>query len=143
MDDRKREVLNGGHYGAAYPFRKISETLLTFASPIFEEMDRDPTEKEVQDVLTICVTVWNGVVLSVLGDDVDYLGQMRRQLAGSSSEGAAGLFDMLVCRKHERFAADLRLIGAFEAFRTPEGRYSVRAEARMHDVLLEVPAQSS
>lgn len=108
------------------PTRKVSETFLSFAEPLLQNLPEDPV-RHVENSLRIAYVVWNAVVLAdVLGED-QHLADTRHRL-GSDPAGRA-LAKMLISRKRALFGDDAWLIGRYEVRRTSDG-FNVQADAR-------------
>jgi len=113
---------------ARTPFadRKISETFLSFAEPLLQDLPTEGLVQRVDKVLMVAYTVWNAVVIAdVLGDDW-YLADVRRRLARTPS---ITLVETLISRKRAFFGDDARIIGTYEVRKTVDG-FNVRADAR-------------
>jgi len=106
--------------------RKISETLLDFARPLFED-ESAADEKQMKDSLGLAIIAWNAAVEQE--ERPAAIGEARRLLARSpSSATALRRFDELVKRKRERFAHDRRIVGRYEV-RKKRGELGVKMEA--------------
>ena len=110
----------------AYPDRKISETFLHFAEPALVDLPDEALEQRFRQVLEVCFTVWNAVVIADVRNDHRHLDQIRRLTAGHPE--IARLMEQLIARKRTLFADDERLIGNWELTRTPDG-LNLRADA--------------
>jgi hypothetical protein len=109
--------------------RKISETFLSFAEPMFRDMptDMDGLVPRVDSALKVAYAVWNAVVIAdVLGDD-SYLADLRRRMG--SIPGSPTFVETLIFRKRALFGDDARIIGTYEVYKTADG-FNVRADAR-------------
>jgi hypothetical protein len=101
--------------------RKISETLLDFAGPVFEA-EGAGTTAQVQAALRFATTVWNLVVLEQLDASASKLAEARAKLApGRFPVKLLGHFDRLVERKRSKFPHDRRLVGNFEVHSSAAG----------------------
>jgi hypothetical protein len=110
-----------------FPDRKISETFLSFAEPLLQDLPARGLVQQVEKVLKVAYTVWNAVVIAdVLGKD-HYVKDVRHRL-GSDPELTA-LLEMLIARKRTLFGNDARIIGTYEVRKTAVG-FNVRADAR-------------
>jgi hypothetical protein len=107
--------------------RKISETLLDFASPLLEDMPPDASGKQIQEVLMIGCTVWNAVVLDDVLGGSHYIGMVMHQMKGTVLGSI--MVSNLIDRKRDLFGEDHRLIGDYRVTRK-EGELRVWAEAR-------------
>lgn len=112
---------------SAFPDRKISETFLSFAEPMLQELSTKGLVERVEKALMVAYTVWNAVVIAdVLGDD-RYLVDLRSRTG--SDPGLNALVETLISRKRAFFGDDARMIGTYEVRGTADG-YNVRADAR-------------
>jgi hypothetical protein len=118
------------------PDRKISETLLDFASPLLELVGDDASAEQVHELLMIAVTVWNAMVMEEWGHGQHFLDQVRAQLKDPRVGPLGALVEVLIERRRERFAHDLRAIGHFEVRPDPVDRFRIYAEARLADSLM-------
>ena len=109
------------------PERKISETLLDFASPLLQDMPADASGKQIQEVLMIGCTVWNAVVLDSVRGGSKYLGMVMHQMKGTVLGSI--MVSNLIDRKRRLFGDDHRLIGDYRATRK-DGELRLWAEAR-------------
>ncbi len=112
--------------------KKISQTFLEFAEPLFEAMGNPlPNTEPFREALKVAHLVWNAVVLSDKQHSHDYLLDIRKSL---SCHEAAPVIEALIKRKQSLFHEDLRLIGQYEVRKKTDGSYSVWAEARGNPV---------
>lgn len=108
--------------------RKISETLLEFAQPVLDLTPPEATAADVEQRMKVVVLVWNAVVLAQ-GGQHEFLAGLRTTLKNAGTDMPA-FIDMLVERKKELFGYDHRLVGEFSVRRSPDGTFTIRAEAR-------------
>ncbi|WP_426749043.1 hypothetical protein VZQ01_26810 [Myxococcus faecalis] len=111
---------------------KISATLLDYASPLFEGMPPSVPLEQRRSILQVAITVWNALVTAAWGGE-DLLPDLYRRLDALPEPGRSTMratIDMLVARKRQLFARDLRGIGAWELRQAPNGDVSLWAEAR-------------
>lgn len=109
------------------PHRKISETFLSFAEPMLQDLPRKALVPRVEKALMVAYTVWNAVVIAdALGED-RYLEDLRSRAAGDA--GLTTLVETLISRKRTLFGDDTRIIGTYEVRETADG-FNVRADAR-------------
>jgi hypothetical protein len=111
-----------------FPTGKISETLLSFAEPLLQELPMEHLVRHVESALAVASVVWNAVVLADVRGEDQHLADARRRLE-TDPEGQM-LTEMLVARKRALFGDDVRLIGRCKVRRTADG-FSVRVNA--HD----------
>jgi hypothetical protein len=110
-----------------FPDRKISETFLSFAEPLLQELPAEGPVRHVENALKVAYTVWNAVVFAdALGED--------RQLADARlrmgiDPAALALVETLISRKRALFGDDARFIGTYKVRKTADG-FNVRADAR-------------
>lgn len=110
-----------------YPDRKISDTFLQFAEPLFDAHGSNPSEKQMEQPLMIAWTVWNAVVYADAGDNGRMLDQLRASMAHDPQ--LKGFVQALIDRKRTLFGDDQRLLGEYTLFRK-DGEIRLRAEAR-------------
>ena len=118
------------------PNRKISETLIDFASPILDSAPEGVTAEELKKGLVVAVTVWNAVVIEEWGFEQKYFDDIHKRLR--SNPESAELIEALVERKRKKFAGDLRAISDFDVKVKKDGTFSISAEARIKESLLKV-----
>ena len=107
--------------------RKISETFLEFAEPLWAPLGPAATEEEWEQALQIAFTVWNSLVFDVAQQSQRGVEQLR-ELA-SQEPGVGLLVERLIARKQNLFADDQRLIGKYGLHRR-QGELRLWAEAR-------------
>lgn len=112
-----------------HPVRKISETLLEFAHPFIELIDENTTQQDIENGLTLAVTVWNFSVFGVVQNNPFYLEKLRNSILEGENPQGWMMMEELIKRKKEMFADDLRAIGDFSVHYS-NGNLNVRAEAR-------------
>jgi hypothetical protein len=124
---RPRRTRASSHDHLSFPDRKISETFLEFAQPLFETAPPDVTEVEMEAPLKLAFTVWNAVVYADAVRDCHFLDQVRQLTAHDHMMEA--LVEQLIQRKRDLFGEDHRLVGKYEL--TLKGdELHLRAEAR-------------
>lgn len=107
--------------------RKISETFLSFAEPLLQDLPTEGLVPHVEEVLTVAYTAWKAVVIAdVLGED-RYLADVRHRLGNDPVTTA--LVETLVSRKRTLFGDDAGIIGSYEVRKTADG-FHVQADAR-------------
>ena len=111
------------------PVSKISETLLDFAYPFIEMIDASTTQQDIENGLTLAITVWNSIVFEVVQNDSSYLDKLRNSISQSDNPQGWMMMEVLIQRKKEKFADDLRAISDFSVSYS-NGKLNVRAEAR-------------
>ena len=109
--------------------RKISETLLDFAHPFIEMIDGNTTQQDIENGLTLAITVWNSLVFEVVQNDPLHLEKLRDSILESDNPEGWMMMEDLIKRKREKFADDLRAISDFSVTYS-NGNLNVRAEAR-------------
>ena len=107
--------------------KKISETLLEFASPILELKPDDTPDNEIEGMLIYAVTVWNALVFREIKNDDHYLSEIRKRM--SVSPVVESIVEELIKRKETLFKDDYRLIGDFKVSHE-NGQLNLWAEAR-------------
>ncbi len=109
-----------------FPDRKISETFLHFAEPLFDAIRSHATPPQVNQALKVAFTVWNAVVFEDANGD-SWAMDMLHSTIGENRELAA-FVDELIARKRNLFGDDHRLVGKFELIQ--EGReWRLRVDA--------------
>jgi hypothetical protein len=111
----------------SFPQTKISETFLSFASPLSDAVGEGITKEQLERILQIAFTVWNAVVFDTVRGNSTHVSHIRRLTAGNPME--AKMIENLIRRKQEEFADDHRLIGEY-ALVLKNGEWILRAEAR-------------
>jgi hypothetical protein len=113
---------------------KISEVLLSYATPLRRAFPGAPTLKETQRLLQICADVWNAVVARRHPDQaaLDVPGYARilnevRTLIKCSEVEAVGHIRDLIDRKESLFPHETHQIAAVEATLTEAGGLFVMA----------------
>ncbi len=109
--------------------RKISETLLDFAHPFIEMINGSTTQQDIENGLTLAITVWNSLVFEVVQNDPLHLEKLRDSILESDNPEGWMMMEDLIKRKREKFADDLRAISDFSVTYS-NGNLNVRAEAR-------------
>ena len=112
-----------------HPVRKISETLLDFAHPFIEMIDGSTTQQDIENGLTLAITVWNSLVFEVVQNDPLHLEKLRDSILESDNPEGWMMMEDLIKRKREKFTDDLRAISDFSVTYS-NGNLNVRAEAR-------------
>ena len=108
--------------------RKISETFLEFAEPLWGPLGVEATDHELEQTLMIAFTVWNSIVFDVTDPGQRRIEQLRN-LAGQDP-GVRAIVEQLIARKQSLFANDQRLIGEYRLTRR-QGELHLQAEARL------------
>jgi hypothetical protein len=111
-----------------FPAGKISETLLEFAGPLLDMLEKPWKPEPLRQSLTVATLVWNSVVLEEWGIRTESLERANELFRAIPDAVRKFLFDELLLRKHSRFAEDRRLIGNFE-IEEDNGELRVRADA--------------
>ena len=115
---------------------KISLRLLEFAQPMIDEAfegDGDPTAAELESVLKLVVTIWNAKVVEQIGRGSGYVEEIERLMLQNPHLPAKAKYmtKLMLDRKITKFPDDLRFIGDFRVYTTPDGEMRVKAEARL------------
>jgi len=115
---------------------KISLRLIEFAEPMIAEAvrgDCDPTTADLESVLKLVVTIWNAKVMEQIGRGSGYVDEIERLMLQDSHlpPKAKYMTKLMLERKITEFPDDLRFIGDFEVYTTPNGEMRVKAEARL------------
>lgn len=111
----------------AFPDKKISETFLDFASPLFEIAGEKPTKEQVESALKLAFTVWNSVVFDTVGGNSKNVTTLKQLV--SNNPPCAALLDQMLTRKRTLFGDDLRLIGEYKITKKLF-KWNLRVEAR-------------
>jgi hypothetical protein len=113
----------------AVPDKKISETFLAFAEPLFMEgADTAPTRHQVEQILKVAFTVWNAIVFDTVHGNDRYVSDLRKLMAKDPLSVA--IVEGMITRKLTEFADDLRVIGDYELYEK-NGEWRLRAEAKL------------
>lgn len=107
--------------------RKISETFLAFVAPILATIADEAGEAAIESTLKIGFTVWNSMVYDEVNGNNAYVDRLRELMAGDPASKM--LIGLLIHRKQELFADDLRLIGQYKVTHK-HGQLNLWAEAR-------------
>lgn len=110
--------------------RKISETLLDFASPLTDALGRNPSPDLVRDALKIAWTVWNAVNFEDAAGEPSHLALLRASFDERKVDGRP--IESLILRKRNlpKFANDHRMMGELQLIKR-NGEWTLRLEARM------------
>jgi hypothetical protein len=111
----------------SFPDRKISESFLEFAGPLFEMDGKTPTREQIEKGLKLAFTVWNAVVIDTVHGNTQYITQVRRQIA--EHPPLAEVIETMFLRKQSVFGHDLRLVGDYKLVQH-DGEWRLRVEAR-------------
>ncbi|MBN2318860.1 MAG: hypothetical protein JXR49_07275 [Acidobacteria bacterium] len=111
----------------SFPDRRISETFLEFAEPLFGSGDEAPTKEQLETILKVAFTVWNSVVLDTVNGNSQFVKELRRSLAGRVIP--SGIVEGMISRKKSLFGNDHRMIGNFHISKK-NGEWRLWAEAR-------------
>jgi hypothetical protein len=117
--------------------KKISQTLLEFAAPLIDLVGPHPTVEARRSALQLAASVWNALVVDAWGHpNSDHETALRQALKtglanvpGPEPIILADAIDLLVQRKRELFADDLRAIGDWELRVKADGEVTVYAQA--------------
>lgn len=109
-----------------HPDKKVSETLLEFAAPLFEDMPTETPEKHAGIALDLAMTVSNAVVFADVLHRRNHLQEVRRLVSGQP--GIREVVERMVERKRALFAGDERVIIDFKVT-AMEGGFNVNATA--------------
>jgi hypothetical protein len=102
---------------------------LDFAYPFIEMIDASTTQQDIENGLTLAITVWNSIVFEVVQNDSSCLDKLRNSILQSDNPQGWMMMEVLIQRKKEKFADDLRAISDFSVSYS-NGKLNVRAEAR-------------
>ena len=111
----------------SFPQTKISETFLSFASPLTDAVGEGITKEQLETILKIAFTVWNAVVFDTVNGNSTHVSHVRRSMA--SEPMGATMVEELIRRKQVQFADDHRLVGEYKLM-LKNGGWILRAEAR-------------
>lgn len=111
---------------AAFPTRKISETIIDFAQPMLAQVDSTTSQESIRQGFMIAVTIWNVFVMDRVNGNSDYQTLMRKHL-GAQWE-ANPVIKALVERRLKNFADDMRCISDHHVSFNADG-YNLRATA--------------
>ena len=113
--------------------RKISETILDFASPLLGALPRPTDLESTKNALAMAIAAWNAVTLDRWGIAASQTGATRRALEAMPEPGreaALAVFDGLVERKRAQFGDDLRAVGKWEVTASAGGGFALSVDAR-------------
>lgn len=108
--------------------RKISETFLEFAEPLWVPLGAEVADHELEQALMIAFTVWNSVVFDAAEGGQSHVSQLRK--LADQEPGVRMLVELLITRKQSLYAEDRRLVGDYRLHRR-QGELRLRAEARL------------
>jgi hypothetical protein len=111
---------------------KISETLLEYAAPLLAQMPPGASLQQQQAFFQVVITVWNALVVAQRGKE-NLVPDVYRRLEAMPQPGRTvmlAMVDVLVDRKRQHFANDLRAVGRWELRVKANGELSLWAEAR-------------
>ncbi|MHB8873227.1 MAG: hypothetical protein ACYC8T_06025 [Myxococcaceae bacterium] len=111
--------------------RKISETILDFASPLLNALGNAPSDEQVRTALSIAIAAWNAATLDAWKPENAEAEALRRSIAAADEShrvAMLALVESLLERKRTGFAHDLRAVGKWEVLRTETGS-SLSADA--------------
>jgi hypothetical protein len=111
--------------------KKISATILDFATPLTDGLRADASLDLRRETLGIAITLWNTLVLQACGQG-EYLAELLerfRKMPERYSLGMAPLIQAMILRRHALYADDLRLVGNWELRDLGNGEVSLRAVA--------------
>jgi hypothetical protein len=112
--------------------KKISETLIQFASPMLDLVGTDAPPDTIRELFMTAVTVWNGVVWEQLGRGSHYVNDIRQRLHTADMPPMAAIVDELIERKRTRFSDTLVMISSHEiVYNSDQTEFIVRAEGRV------------
>jgi hypothetical protein len=115
------------NYSKHFPERKISETFLEYAAPLFEMGDEQLPESQLDQILRIAFVVWNALVYEAADKDTRFVDQL--DALTSQDPLCKQLTEMLIDRKKRLFAEDYRIIGKYR-FTYQDGNPHIWVEAR-------------
>lgn len=113
--------------------RKISETILDFASPLLNALGSAPSDEQVRTALSIAIAAWNAATLDAWKPESAEADALRRSIQAaedSPREAMLAVVDSLLERKRASFAGDLRAVGKWEVLHTETG-ISLSADAHL------------
>jgi hypothetical protein len=110
--------------------RKISETLIDFAKPFLDIVDKNTTEQEIAAGFVVAITVWNSMVFDQWWSGENCLDKVRSHLLKMNDPRGTHLLEILVERKRKLFPNDLRAVGR-HSFTYKDGNLRLHAEARI------------
>ena len=114
--------------------KKISETLIQFASPMLEMIGTDAPPDTMRELFMTAVTVWNGVVWEQLGKGSHFVDEIRQQLCAADMLPMAAIVDDLIERKRTVFSDTRVMISSHEiVYNSDQTEFVVRAEGRVPD----------
>lgn len=131
VSGERRELERAVGYG-----RKISETLLDFASLVLDEEEASGP-KALEQGLRFATVVWNIVVAQERGWAPESIEELRAKLGPRAFPvELLKTYDALVERKRARFSGDLRMVGTWKLKRS-KGATGVEMQALLPPELIE------
>lgn len=110
---------------SARPARDISEALLDYARPLIDNLGGRPVRKEMDYILRIAFTVWNGVVFDTVCGNDHFVSRIREMAAGDLE--TAELMERMIRRKRTEFGDDQRLVRDCRLV-SRDGKWCIHAE---------------
>jgi hypothetical protein len=102
-----------------------SRAFVEFLQPLLDGLGGD--KRAWQESIRVGEQVWNSIVLEESGGSRKHLRQAREGVAGTP---LAGMVEMLVAHKRNRFRDHMWFIGESELLETDDGEFRLRVEAR-------------
>ena len=114
--------------------RKISETIVDFGDPIFQQLDADQPYETVRSTFEIVILIWNAHVMAMpRWGQPRFLADLRSDAYDPQMPAQfAQAFELLSQRREQRFASDARAVGEWSVVQQ-SGQWRLRCDARAPD----------
>ena len=115
--------------------RKISETILDFGEPLFQQLDADHPHEVIRSTFEIVILVWNAHVMAMpRWGQPRFLADLQKRAQDPQMPAPfAQAFELLSQRRAQRFANDARAVGEWSVVQH-SGQWRLRCDARVPDV---------
>jgi len=109
--------------------KKISQTLIEYAEPLIQELHKGYSQRDLESTLKLATVVWNASVMDQWHNTAKNITAVRQQFIGADPL-MTGIVELLIARKAQLFAGDIRAI-TNETVAIKNGEFVIRAEARL------------
>ena len=105
--------------------KKLSGAFYEFIEPVLEYFGNpEPKTEPHNAACALGHVVWNAVVMESLNPGKDYLPKAKEEVGIGILE-IDRLIEILATRKRDCYGDDLRLIGAYDILKKPDGNFSL------------------
>ncbi len=111
--------------------RKLSETLLDFASPLLGALPPRADADALRHALAMAIAAWNAVTLDQWrpgSTEAEWTRAFLKDADEPERTALLAVFDRLVARKHSDFAGERQAVGKWEVLRAKDGTFDLAAE---------------